>query len=57
VKDGEGVRELQEEEWMVSKLGNIILTENALHLCYQVLAKSLIAEIVTNCMFIILCSA
>lgn len=56
VKGKEGRRALQEEEWLVSKLGNIILLENGLHLCYRVLVKSLIAGIVTNCTFIILCS-
>lgn len=50
-------RELQEKERMVSKLRNIIVLENGLHLCYRGLVKSLIAGIVTNCMFIILCSA
>lgn len=49
VKGKEGRRELQEEEWLVSKLGNIILLENGLHLCYRVLVKSLVAGIVTNC--------
>lgn len=49
--------ELQEKEQLVSKLGNIFVLENSLHLCYRALVKSLIAGIVTNCMFIILCSA
>lgn len=39
------------------KIGNIILLEKGLHLCYRVLVKSLIAEIVANCTFIVLCSA